>query len=98
MSQVPQALETHMAREHDALAGDVVYFVRRPQYEFALTMAKTDSDGPERGQPVFRIRFRESSACQESILGFADLQDFYESLCQMMEYVYIEGGKSADDC
>lgn len=98
MSQCPKSLDDHMERKRDALVGDVVYFVRRPQYEFALTIAKTHSDGLKRGQLAFQIRFREPSVRQESILGFADLQDFYQSLCQMMDYVYIERGQSPDEC
>jgi hypothetical protein len=43
MSQSPKSRDTHMERERDAPVDDVVYFVKRPLYEFALTIAKTRS-------------------------------------------------------
>jgi hypothetical protein len=69
---------------------EVVYLVKRPGYAFMLRRPKTRSHGVNEGRESWHVRFRDRQGSQTGILDLEGLQDFYDSLSQLMEYIHSE--------
>ena len=79
---------------HDAPPmDDVVYLVKRPDYAFMLMLPKTRSHRINEERGSWHVRFHTWHGSQGGVLDLAGLQDFYESLSQLMEYIHIEREK-----
>jgi hypothetical protein len=90
MTRSSEHLDTDVDRERDASAHQVVYLVRRPGYEFVLSIPATRVADPSGEQARFQARFGDQHQGQAFVLNLEVLEDFYESLSRLMEYVRIE--------
>jgi hypothetical protein len=68
--------------------GDIVYLVRRPGYEFVLTVPPGWPHGLHGGLALFQLHFRGQHDSQAVTLDLAGLTDFYERLSELMEYIH----------
>ncbi len=89
MTRSSKHLDSDFDREGDANAHQVVYLVRRPGYEFVLSIPTTRVADPGGEQARFQARFGDQQQGQEFVLNLEVLEDFYESLTRLMEYVRI---------
>jgi hypothetical protein len=90
MPQSPEHLDTDFDRERAANTYEIVYLIKRPGYEFVFsvpTAALSDASA------LFQLRFRKLHQEREVVLDLKALEDFYESLSRLMEYVSIERQK-----
>jgi len=94
MTQCDEHLDTDFDRQRDANMYEIVYVIKRPGYEFVLSVptAQTAAAGDASG--LFQLRFRKPHQEWEVVLDLKALEDFYESLSRLMEYVSIERQKS----
>jgi hypothetical protein len=90
MTRSSERLDTDFDRERDASTEQVVYLVRRPGYEFVLSIPTARVADPSAQQARFQARFGDQRQGQEFVLNLAVLEDFYESLTRLMEYVRLE--------
>jgi hypothetical protein len=90
MAQSSEHLDTDSNRERDANTYQVVYLIRRSGYEFVLSVPTVRAAYLSGAQARFQVRFRDPHQRQECVLDRKALEDFYESLCRLMEYVSIE--------
>jgi hypothetical protein len=90
MSRSPEHRDTDVDREHDADTYQVVYFVRRPNYEFDFSIPTAQSAYGSGEEARFQARFLGRQQGQVVVLHRGALEDFYESLSQLMEYVRTE--------
>jgi hypothetical protein len=90
MTRSSEPLDSDFDRVRDASAHQIVYLVRRPGYEFVLSIATTRVTNPSGEQARFQARFGDQHQGQEFVLTLEVLEDFYESLSRLMEYVRIE--------
>jgi hypothetical protein len=80
-------------REHDAQRYETVYVIKRPGYEFALSVPTTHTTDVAEASARFHLRFRGAHQGRDVVLDLKALEDFYESLSHLMEYVNIERRK-----
>ena len=90
MTQSPEHLDTDFDREGDGNTHQVVYLVRRPNYEFVFSIPTSRIAYLSGEQARFQIRFRDRHQGQEFVLSLEALEDFYENLSRLIEYVRIE--------
>jgi hypothetical protein len=94
MTQTPQHLDPDFNRERDADTLQVVCLVKRSGYEFAFAVP-TRQAAFLRGERAFlQVRFRDRHPSQAFVLTGDVLEDFYESLSRLIEYIHIERQKS----
>jgi hypothetical protein len=93
MIRSPEHLDTDFDRERDANVYQMVYLTRRPGYEFAFLVPTTHAAYLSGAQALPQVRFRKLSQGREFVLDLKALEDFYESLSRLMEYVSIERQK-----
>jgi hypothetical protein len=94
MSRPFKPLHADSDQARDRHLGDVVYLVKRPGYEFVLTVLKAGSQCLKGERVFFQGLFRDQHGGQGVTLDLEELTDFYESLGKLMEYVRIEREKS----
>jgi hypothetical protein len=97
MTRSPEHPDADVNRQRDANTHEVVYLVRRPTYEFVFSVPTAASGSLSGEQARFQARFRERQQEQAFMLSLETLQDFYESLTHLMEYVHIEQQHSRQD-
>jgi len=86
--------DTDFDREHEAHMYEIVYVIKRPGYEFALSVPTAHTADLSEASARFQLRFRGAHPEREVVLDLKDLEDFYESLSRLMDYVSIERQKS----
>jgi hypothetical protein len=93
MTQSLEHLDADFGRERDDNLYQMVYLTRRPGYEFAFSVPTTHAAYLSGAQALFHVRFRKPPQGREVVLDLKALEDFYESLSRLMEYVSIERQK-----
>jgi hypothetical protein len=93
MLQSHQHLNSDFDRECDAKMYEIVYLIKRPAYEFAFSVPTAPLADLSHASPLFRLRFRKTHPEHEVVLDLKALEDFYESLTRLIEYVATERGK-----
>ena len=94
MTQCAEHPDTDFDRERDANMYEIVYSIKRPGYEFVFSVPTAHTAGVSDASALFQLRFRKPHQEREVVLDLKALEDFYESLSRLMEYVNIERQKS----
>ena len=98
MTRSPEPIDADADRERDGNPYQVVYLVKRPTYEFIYAVPATQTPSPSGRPAVFQVRVRNQPQGQRFMLDLQGLEDFYESLGRLMEYVHIEQQKHRGEC
>jgi hypothetical protein len=74
----------------------VMYLVKRPAYEFvfAIPTGHPLFHGVERA--FFQVRFKAQPQTDSFVLNLQELEDFYDALSQLVEYIRTECEKRGD--
>ena len=94
MTQCGEHSDTGCNREPDAHMYEIVYVIKRPGYEFVFSVPTARTADLTDVSPRLQLRFRTPHQEREIMLDLKALEDFYESLSRLMEYVNIERQKS----
>ena len=94
MTQYAGHLGTDFDQERDANMYEIVYLIKRPGYEFVYSVPTAHTADGSDAPALFQLRFRQPHQEREVVLDLKALEDFYESLSRLMEYVSIERQKS----
>jgi hypothetical protein len=94
MTQCAEHLDTDFDRQRDANMYEIVYVIKRPGYEFVFSVPTAHTADVSDAPALFQLRFGKSHQGREVVLDLQTLEDFYESLSRLMEYVNIERQKS----
>jgi hypothetical protein len=95
MAPSPEHRDPDFHRERNPNRFQVVYQVKRPGYEFVLYTPTAPTAYFSGEQAFVQMRFRDRHQGQAHVLELEVLEDFYESLSRLMEYLNIERQKSA---
>jgi hypothetical protein len=95
MTRSPEPLDTDSDREREGHRYQVVYLVKRSGYEFVFSVPTTHAAYHSSEQALFQARFPGQHQEQAVVLDLTALEDFYESLSRLMEYVSNERQKDA---
>jgi hypothetical protein len=90
MNQPPEPLDSDVSREHGLHPYHVVYLVKRPAYEFIFAVPETPPPFSGGREAFFQLRFRAQLNRLGIVLKLDELQDFYDSLSCLMEYIQHE--------
>ena len=96
MNRSPEPLDTDVSREHEVQPYQVVYLAKRPSFEFIFAIPKTPPPFSGGKEAFFQVHFHPHRNRQGVVLQLDELHDFYDSLCQLMEYVQIERQRCQD--
>jgi hypothetical protein len=95
MTPTPEHRDPDFHREHDPSRFQVVYLVKRPSYEFVYHSPTAPAAYLSGEQAFVQMRFQDRHRGQAHVLELEVLEDLYESLSRLMEYLNIERQKSA---
>jgi hypothetical protein len=93
MTQCVEPSDTNCNRESDAHMYETVYMIKRPGYEFVFSVPTAQTADITALPPRFQLRFRTPPQEREIVLDLEALEEFYESLSRLMEYVNTERQK-----
>ena len=93
MTQHAEHLDTDFDRESDANRYEIVYVIKRPGYEFVFSIPTAPTADVSAPPPLFHLSFRAPHQERGVVLDLQALEDFYESLSRLMEYINIERQK-----
>ena len=94
MTQCTEHPNTDFDRERNANLYEIVYVIKRPGYEFVFSVPTAHNADVGDASALFQLRFRKPLQECEVVLDLKALEDFYESLSRLMEYVRTERQKS----
>jgi hypothetical protein len=95
MTQSPEHFGTDFDGEREAKLYEIVYLIKRPEYEFVFSVPTAHPADLREASALFQLRFRKPHPEREVVLDLKALEDFYESLSRLMEYINIERQKSS---
>lgn len=90
MHSPPDSFDIDVDRERDLQPYHVVYLVKRPAYQFIFAIPKTPPPFSGGSEAFCQIQFHPQRNPQKVILKMDELQNFYDSLGRLMDYVQIE--------
>jgi hypothetical protein len=94
MTQSPEHFDTDFDREREANLYEIVYWIKRPEYEFAFSIPTAHPVNLGDASALFQLRFRKPHQERKVVFDLKVLEDFYESLSRLIEYINIERQKS----
>jgi hypothetical protein len=68
----------------------VVYLAKRPSYEFSFAIPEDRPLIFSADQALFQMRFRDQHQPHGFVLNLEELEDLYEGLSQLLEYIRAE--------
>jgi hypothetical protein len=93
MTRSPEPIDGDSNQERNENPYQVVYLVKRPTYEFIYAVPEIQTPSPSGRAAVFQVRVGNQPQGQRFMLDLQGLEDFYESLGGLLEYVRIEQQK-----
>lgn len=88
----PHHVPGHQRHEASPM-GDVIYLIKRPGYAFMLRRPTTPSRSVNEAKGSWHIHFCDRHGRQAGILDLEGLQDLYDNLGQLLEYLHTERGQ-----
>jgi hypothetical protein len=67
-----------------------VYIVKRPSYEFCFAMPRRQAAQLSMERPLLQVYFKGQCQIFELILEIDGVEDFFDGLSRLMEYVHAE--------
>jgi hypothetical protein len=90
MALSPETVNSEIDRERRIDIHEIMYLVKRPLYDFCLTVPRMGATGQGNGRPLLQVRFKDQCLKPDFVLEIDEMEDFFEDLCQLMEYVRAE--------
>jgi hypothetical protein len=69
---------------------EIMYLVKRSSYEFCFAVPKRQETHLSEERPLLQVRFKEPSQIPGLVLEINEMEDFFEGLSRLMEYVRLE--------
>jgi hypothetical protein len=90
MPDSPHPMGTDSHWELNDSAYQVMYLVKRPAYEFALAIPEALPLFQSADRTFVQVRFRGRCQSQSFVLSWEELEDLYQGLSQLVEYLRTE--------
>ena len=71
-------------------AYQVMYLVKRPSYEFSLAIPEDRPPFLSANRGLFQLRLKDQHQAYNFVLNLDELEDFYEGLSRLVEYLKAE--------
>jgi hypothetical protein len=86
----PKRMEVDSTWKSDRARYQVMYLVKRPSYEFIFAIPEDHRLFLSADRPLFQVRFKDRRQAHDVVLNLDELEDFYEGLGQLVEYIKTE--------
>jgi hypothetical protein len=86
----PKRMEAESAWKSHRATYQVMYLAKRPSYEFMFAIPEDHRLFLSADRPLFQVRFKDQHQAHDVVLNLDELEDFYEGLSQLVEYIKIE--------
>jgi hypothetical protein len=93
----PNRMDADAAWQSHQATYQVMYLVKRPSYEFMLAIPEDHPLFLSADRAVFRMRFRHQRQTHDVVLNLDELEDFYERLSQLVDYIKVERERHGRD-
>jgi hypothetical protein len=90
MALSPEYVDTAFDWDHISETHEIVYLVKRPTYELLFAVPRRRACYLSGDRSVFQVRFKYQCQIPGLIFDIKDLEDFYDGLSRLMEYVQME--------
>jgi hypothetical protein len=88
----PKRMDAGSAWKSHREAYQVMYLARSPSYEFSFAIPEDHPLFLSADRALFQIRFKDQRQ-HDFVLNLDELEDFYEGLSQLVEYIKAEREK-----
>ena len=86
----PKRMEVDSVWMSHRAAYQVMYLVKRPSYEFMFAIPEDRQRFLSADRPMFQLRFKDQPQAHDIVLDLDELEDFYEGLSHLVEYIKTE--------
>ena len=86
----PKHLEVDSAWKSHRATYQVMYLAKRPSYEFMFAMPEDHRRFLNADRPLFQMRFKNRPQAHDIVLDLDELEDFYQGLSHLVEYIKAE--------
>jgi hypothetical protein len=93
MALSPENVDTEIDQQRIMENYEIMYLARRPSYEFCLAIPRGWATRPGEERPVLHVRFKDQCQMPGLVLEVGQMEDFFEGLSRLVEYVRAEEAK-----
>jgi len=93
MTLSPEHADTEFDWDRLKDTHEIMYAVKRAAYEFCLAVPKRRATHLREERPLVHVRFKDQGQMPGLVLEIGQMEDFFEGLCRLMEYVRAEEAK-----
>jgi hypothetical protein len=93
MTLSPENVDAEFDWDHLRETHEIMYVVKRPVYEFCFAVPRKQGNRMGEERPLLYVRFKYQGQMSGLVLEVDQIEDFFEGLCRLMEYVQAEGAK-----
>ena len=93
MAPPPENSDTEFDQQRLTAGYEIMYFARRPSYEFCLAVPRRRATHSGEQRPFLQVRFKDQSQMPGVILEVGQMEDFFDGLSRLMDYVRAEEAK-----
>jgi hypothetical protein len=86
----PKRIDADAAGKSHRATYQVMYLAKRPSYEFVLAIPEDHPRPLNADRVLVQMRFKDQHQAQDFVLDLNTLEDFYESLSQLVDYLKAE--------
>jgi hypothetical protein len=69
---------------------EIMYLVKRPSYEIFLAVSERSATHPPEERPLLHVHLKDQGRMPSLILEIGQMEDFFEGLSRLLEYVHVE--------
>jgi hypothetical protein len=90
MRSSPKNVDTEYDWDRIMETHEIMYLVKRSSYEFCLAVPRRQVTHLSEGRPLLQVRFKEQCQTSGLVLKIEEMEDFFDELSRLMEYVRAE--------
>jgi hypothetical protein len=93
MTLSPEHADTEFDWDRLRETHEIMYVVKRPAYEFCFAVPRKQANRVGEERPLVHVRFKDQAQTPGLVLEISQMEDFFEGLSRLMEYVRAEQAK-----
>ena len=93
MTLSPENLDAEFDWDRLVETHEIMYVVKRPAYEFCFAVPRKRTHCLREERPLLQLRFKDPGQMPGLILEIDQMEDFFEGLSRLIEYIRAEEAK-----
>ena len=90
MTLSPENLDAEFDWDRLMETHEIMYLVKRSSYEFSFAVPRKQVAQLSEDRPLLQVRFKEQCQIFGLVLKIEELEDFFDGLSRLIEYVHAE--------